>query len=161
MLLLMSNQEHDRPVIFLHGWCGHPEEASHIREAFPGRVLSPGWMPSPGSLDLEKWDPDRAAALMRSFADSILDQVARTIVDAGFAGAAADVDAACRGMYLISPGLTSSGFVLLTSHLPTSLPLLFASFSSVGELSSIKLAADLPVSKCRHFPSLPGPMSGV
>ena len=86
MLLLMSNQDHDRSVIFLHGWCGHPEEVSHIREAFPGPVLSPGWMPSPGSLDLEKWDPDRAAALMRSFADSILDQVARTIVDAGFAG---------------------------------------------------------------------------
>jgi hypothetical protein len=37
-------------VVFLHGWCGHGDEARHLKPALPGPLLAPSWMPAPASL---------------------------------------------------------------------------------------------------------------
>lgn len=88
-----SNPDSGTDIVFLHGWCGHADEVEPIRAAAPGRVLPISWMPAPGSFDLDEWPlpedraPGAAEAVMRNFADGVMERVGRTILDTGFAGA--------------------------------------------------------------------------
>ena len=88
-----NSPDSDRSVVFLHGWCGHPDELEGIRPALPPRVLAPAWMPAPGSMNLEDWPepgPDRPShapeEAMRVVADGIVERVRTAILDAGFTG---------------------------------------------------------------------------
>lgn len=88
----MTPPESTPKTVYLHGWCGHADELDAIRPALSGPVLAPGWMPAPGSIDLETWPledraPGDAEAAMRAIADDLVESIRRTIVDAGFVGA--------------------------------------------------------------------------
>jgi pimeloyl-ACP methyl ester carboxylesterase len=77
-------------VVFLHGWCGHGDEARHLKPALPGPLLAPSWMPAPGSIDLAAWplaEGPAMAAAMAKVADRIHQHVRSTILEAGFQGA--------------------------------------------------------------------------
>ena len=114
-------------MVFLHGWCGHADEVESIRSAFPGPVLSLPWMPAPGSFDIESWpDPeDRAPGdaenAMRAFADDVLEQVRRSILEAGFAGATLvghSMGGAMSCILAADPALAIKRVVLLDSSTP-------------------------------------------
>ncbi len=87
----MNDSESTPNTVFLHGWCGHPDEVDAIRPALPGRVLAPNWTLGAGTSDLEDWPledrgPGDADAAMRAVADDLVESVRRSIVDAGFVG---------------------------------------------------------------------------
>ena len=117
----------DDPVVFLHGWCGHADEVESIRSALPGPVLPLCWMPAPGSFDLETWPlqedraPGAAEECMRTFADDVLEDVRRRILDAGFAGATLIGHATGGTMAAVlatDPALAIKRLVLLDSSTP-------------------------------------------
>ena len=117
----------DDPVVFLHGWCGHPDEVESIRSALPGRVLALPWMPAPGSFDLETWPlpndrpPEVPAACMRAFGDDLLESIRRRILDAGFAGATLighSMGGAMACVLAADPALAVRRLLLLDSSAP-------------------------------------------
>ncbi len=122
---MASKPSNLRPVVFLHGWCGHADEVEFIRSALPGPVLPISWMPAGGEFNLEEWpaDPDLEAkkAIARRFADQVLERVRRTILDAGFAGASLVGHSLGGGMSCVlaaDPALAIDRVVMLESSVP-------------------------------------------
>ena len=122
---MTSNPQNPRPVVFLHGWCGHGDEVEFIRSALPGPVLPISWMPPSGEFNLEEWpsEPDLEArkAIALQFANGVLERVRRTILDAGFAGATLVGHSMGGGMSCIlamDPDLSIGSVVMLDSNVP-------------------------------------------
>lgn len=122
-----SNPDSGTDIVFLHGWCGDADEVEPIRAAAPGRVLPISWMPAPGSFDLDEWPlpedraPGAAEAVMRNFADEVMERVRRTILDAGFAGATLVGHSLGGGMSCVlaaDPALATRRIALLDSSVP-------------------------------------------
>ena len=111
-------------VVFLHGWCGHGDEAKHLSPALPGPLLAPSWMPAPGSIDLAAWPRDEGpamAAAMAEVTDRVHQHVRSTIVEAGFRGAVLighSMGGALACLLAADPGIAAGGLVLLDSSVP-------------------------------------------
>ncbi|MFN2168038.1 MAG: alpha/beta fold hydrolase [Anaerolineae bacterium] len=116
-------------AVFLHGWCGHADEADHLRAALPTQLLAPNWMPAPGSIDLTTWpgvEPEPAmaagmAAGMAAVGQQIMRQVRETILDAGFAGSLLighSMGGAMACLLAADPVIAARGLVLLDSSVP-------------------------------------------
>ncbi|MBC02154.1 MAG: hypothetical protein CMJ34_02470 [Phycisphaerae bacterium] len=117
----------EHPVVFLHGWCGDVDEVEPLRAALPDRLLALPWMPAPGSFDLESWpepddrSPEAAQEVMKAHAATVLDQVRRAILDAGFTGATLVGHSMGGGMACVlaaDPELAVERVVLLDSSTP-------------------------------------------
>jgi pimeloyl-ACP methyl ester carboxylesterase len=115
----------EQRAVFLHGWCGHGDEAEHLRASLPAQLLAPNWMPAPGSIDLAAWPgpgqgPAMAAA-MAALGQQILRQVRQTIVDGGFAGSLLighSMGGAMACLLAADPVIAARGLVLLDSSVP-------------------------------------------
>jgi pimeloyl-ACP methyl ester carboxylesterase len=112
-------------VVFLHGWCGHADEAERLRSALPSQLLALNWMPAPGSIDLATWpgvEPGPTiAAAMAFVGQQILQQVRQAIVDAGFAGSLLighSMGGAMACLLAADPVIAARGLVLLDSSVP-------------------------------------------
>lgn len=111
-------------AVFLHGWCGHGDELESLRSALPARLLAPSWMPAPGSIDLAIWPAEvgpQMEAAMAGFGDQLLEQVRRSILQAGFAGSLLighSMGGALACVLAADPALAARGLVLLDSSVP-------------------------------------------
>lgn len=111
-------------VVFLHGWCGHGDEARHLKPALPGPLLAPSWMPAPGSIDLAAWpltEGPAMAAAMAKVADRIHQHVRSTILEACFQGALLighSMGGALACLLAADPAIAARGLVLLDSSVP-------------------------------------------
>jgi len=111
-------------VVFLHGWCGHGDEADHLRPFLSERLLAPSWMPAPGSIDLADWPQAPGAAMdaaMAGVADGVLRRVRLAIVEAGFAGSLLighSMGGAMACLLAADPEIAAQGLVLLDSSVP-------------------------------------------
>lgn len=116
------------PTVFLHGWCGHGEEAQHLQAALAGPLLAPSWMPAPGSIDLTRWpgpaepaDGERMRAAMAEVGDQIRLQVRQAILQADFAGSLLvghSMGGALACVLAVGPAIAARGLVLLDSSVP-------------------------------------------
>jgi pimeloyl-ACP methyl ester carboxylesterase len=116
------------PAVFLHGWCGHGDEAEHLQSALPGPLLAPSWMPAPGSIDLQHWPGAKEPAAVMAHAtamaevgDQIRLQVRQTILRAGFAGSLLighSMGGALACVLAADPAIAARGLVLLDSSVP-------------------------------------------
>jgi len=120
-----AGMEHEQRVVFLHGWCGHADEAERLRAALPSQLLAPNWMPAPGSIDLATWpgvEPGPAMAAGIAFVGrQILQQVRQAIVDAGFVGSLLighSMGGAMACLLAADPVIAARGLVLLDSSVP-------------------------------------------
>lgn len=111
-------------VVFLHGWCGQPDELEAWRDLLPERLLAPAWMPAPGTLDPADWraapGPGMDAAMLR-FADVLLARLRTTILAAGFEGSVLIGHSMGGAMALLlaaDPALAAAGLVLIDSSVP-------------------------------------------
>lgn len=127
---MASKPSNTRPVVFLHGWCGHADEVEFIRSALPGPVLPISWMPAAGEFNLEEWptepDPEEKNAIARRFADRVLERVRQTILDAGFAGSSLVGHSLGGGMSCVlaaDPSLSIDRVIMLDSSVPMPDPL--------------------------------------
>lgn len=125
----MSSIEREPRAVFLHGWCGHSDEAEHLRASLPAQLLAPSWMPAPGSIDLAAWPgagqgPATSAAMagaMAAVGQQILQQVRQAVVDAGFAGSLLighSMGGAMACLLAADPVIAARGLVLLDSSVP-------------------------------------------
>mgnify|MGYP002631760601 FL=1 len=111
-------------VVFLHGWCGHGDEAQHLQAALPAPLLAPSWMPAPGSIDLASWPAEEGpamAASMAEVAERILQHVRQSILRAGFAGSMLighSMGGAMACVLASDPAIAARGLVLLGSSVP-------------------------------------------
>ena len=111
-------------VVFLHGWCGQPDELESWRTVLPERLLAPAWMPAPGSLDPADWPGAAGAAMdgaMLRFADTLLEQVRSAILAAGFEGSLLighSMGGAMAVLLAADPALAATGLVMLDSSVP-------------------------------------------
>lgn len=111
-------------VVFLHGWCGQPDELEGWRTVLPERLLAPAWMPAPGSLDPADWPAAADAAMDRAmlrFADTLLAQVRSAILAAGFEGSLLighSMGGAMAVLLAADPALAATGLVMLDSSVP-------------------------------------------
>lgn len=111
-------------VVFLHGWCGHGDEAEHLKFALRGPLLAPSWMPAPGSIDLAAWPTEEGAAMdaaMAEVADRIHQRVRTTILQAGFTGSLLighSMGGALACLLAADPAIAAQGLVLLDSSVP-------------------------------------------
>ena len=127
---MASKPSNTRPVVFLHGWCGHADEVEFIRSALPGPVLPISWMPAAGEFNLEEWptepDPEEKNAIARRFADRVLERVRQTILDAGIAGSSLVGHSLGGGMSCVlaaDPSLSIDRVIMLDSSVPMPDPL--------------------------------------
>jgi pimeloyl-ACP methyl ester carboxylesterase len=111
-------------VVFLHGWCGHGDEATHLKPALPGPLLAPSWMLAPGSIDLEAWPQEQGPAMdaaMAQVANQIHQHVRHAILQAGFAGSLLighSMGGALACLLASDPAIAARGLVLLDSSVP-------------------------------------------
>jgi pimeloyl-ACP methyl ester carboxylesterase len=115
-------------AVFLHGWCGHGDEAEHLQAALPGPLLAPSWMPAPGSIDLDSWpaasEPAAGMAMGAAMAEvghQIRLQVRQSILQAGFAGSLLighSMGGALACLLAADPAVAARGLVLLDSSVP-------------------------------------------
>jgi len=111
-------------AVFLHGWCGHADEAEHIRAALPEQLFAPSWMPAPGSIDLEAWPQEQGPAMeaaMVQVADQIHRNVRQAVLDAGFAGSVLighSMGGALACLLAADPAIGAQGLVLLDASVP-------------------------------------------
>ena len=97
----MTAMQGEPRAVFLLGWCGHGDEAEHLRTALPAQLLTPSWMPAPGSIDL-------AAS-------------GQAVVDGGFAGSLLighSMGGAMACLLAADPVIAARGLVLLDSSVP-------------------------------------------
>lgn len=123
----MTAIQREPRAVFLHGWCGHADEAEHLRAALPAQLLAPNWLPAPGSIDLAAWPgagqrPATATATaMAAVGQLILQQVRQAVVDAGFAGSLLvghSMGGAMACLLAADPVIAARGLVLLDSSVP-------------------------------------------
>lgn len=120
----MSVMDSGPTAVFLHGWCGHPDEVEQLRSSLPAQLLAPSWMPAPGSIDLAAWpgaEGPAAAAAMAKVGNRIRRQVRQAIVDAGFAGSLLighSMGGAMACVLAADPAIAARGLVLLDSSVP-------------------------------------------
>ena len=111
-------------AVFLHGWCGHGDEAQYLRAALPEQLFAPSWMPAPGSMELEAWPQEQGPAMdvaMAQVANQIHQHVRHAILQAGFAGSLLighSMGGALACLLAADPAIAAQGLVLLDSSVP-------------------------------------------
>lgn len=124
-----SSKEPERignKTIFLHGWCGHADEIAHILPSIQSPLLTPNWMPAPGSFDLQTWpsessDFDSMKSKLRVFSDKIITDVRNEIINSEFTSATLighSMGGAMACVLAADPALKIEKVILIDSSTP-------------------------------------------